>query len=1235
MKTPPCSISKFRIVNSTHKILLACTLAGGFALNVFGQASNINVSGMANPWLADATSAAGGDTAPAQSPVLVTLAQISEGDELVFTATGSVQYGGGTPTDTPDGDAGGFRSLFHLFDPSNGGPENGIAGLNAPANSLVGVFLGPLPPAPGPTPPPFFNFAPDGNVPGSIDYNGLEPAIARPFFIGDGRNASGVHQRVKVPAGATRLFLGAMDGSGWNNNSGSFMVTVQLAGSVPEPPQHGGLSATVFTVNESSSPTANVTDTVLRFAAQQTGNPAGLAVRVQTTTTPANEASWTDLPNDSGQMTRDTLTNAFVLNSTNYPLQNGIYFRAISSAPRYPDSTSNQVGPFNLASSVPHLGPISLDISANNMIADLYFGAAQTPPVTGVLMRIQSSTTPANEASWSDLADGQSGHMQPRNTVGQFFLFANGLPEITGIYFRTIASSTTPGSIDSISRPRGPFTLTGDTPPTVNLVPPASLNGDDGHDPEHPILREAGAFNFRATVTVPAQRQVRSLVLQVDGSTVERFGTGSSNGSVDYTTNVIGDHVLEAIAIDDLGGRSRAGTGARYIRIVPGGSFTNREEPANGTTAPTLAGKVFTVANSGGLWDDPSTWRDSHGNSGVPGQNDFAVIGTATVRIEQSTPGQLHLVKSLSLTGGRLTGSAVVDVLGIATISAGSVDSFIALFIREGAVLDMTNSADVQLSGFITNEGTWNMHGSGGLTGGTRFLNHGILNWQTPLQRPQQAGLNPNADSRKIQAASFSNSGTIRGNAGLITNDGGSLITNDGGSIVAQGGGNIVAQGGGNIVAQGGGNIISTNGGGFAKTGSLPDGSSAPGFTQTGGETDLSACNFSGPVTLNGGVLSGSGVINGDVSNNGGFISPGHPAGFLGIVGSFTQGEQGTLIVENGGAAPSQFDHISILGAAQLGGRLNLHDINGYTPDPADTFSPLGATSTTGSFSSVSSNAQVTVGPDGILVMVDPNAAAPLSGQPLNISTRLQIQSGDNVLIAGFIIAGPAGSTKQVLIRGIGPSLADFGVPGTISDPLLEVHKSDGSVVTNDNWADASNAGEIPAGFAPTNHLESAIYAELSPGTYTAIVKGAHAETGVGLAEVYDFGTASAARLANISTRGFVSTGDNVMIGGFIIGGGEPAKVLVRAIGPSLTQFGVEGALQATTLELHDANGSVISNDGWRSTQESEIIATTIPPADDRESAILATLVPGSYTAIVRGKNDTTGVAIVEAYNLQ
>jgi hypothetical protein len=444
-----------------------------------------------------------------------------------------------------------------------------------------------------------------------------------------------------------------------------------------------------------------------------------------------------------------------------------------------------------------------------------------------------------------------------------------------------------------------------------------------------------------------------------------------------------------------------------------------------------------------------------------------------------------------------------------------------------------------------------------------------------------------------------------------------------------------VASGGGNLVASGGGNVISTNGSNFKPRANGAADTTPGGFTQTGGETDLNAVSIVGPVTLNGGVISGSGIIDGDLTNNGGFLLPGHSAGLMAVTGNFIQGSNGTLVVENGGPYPSQFDQLQIGGSATLGGNLDIKTINDYTPDSADTFSPLGASSVSGSFDSVSSNAQVTVASTGLLTSVDPTKPNPTSGQPLNIATRLQVQGGDNVLVAGFIITGPAGSTKKVLIRGIGPSLANFGVAGTIPDPLLELHKADGTVVTNDNWQQDSNAAQIPAGFAPSNNLESAIYTDLGPGNYTAILKGAHNETGVALAEVYDFETTSAVKLANIATRGFVNTGDNVMIGGFIIGGTEPANVLVRAIGPSLTQFGVQGALQSTTLELHDSNGSVISNEGWRSSQEAEITATTIPPSNDNEAAILATLVPGNYTAVVRGKNDTTGIAVVEAYNLQ
>ena len=253
----------------------------------------------------------------------------------------------------------------------------------------------------------------------------------------------------------------------------------------------------------------------------------------------------------------------------------------------------------------------------------------------------------------------------------------------------------------------------------------------------------------------------------------------------------------------------------------------------------------------------------------------------------------------------------------------------------------------------------------------------------------------------------------------------------------------------------------------------------------------------------------------------------------------------------------------------------------------------------------------------------------------VNISTRLLVETGENALIGGFIITGEA--PKVVLVRAIGPST---GIPGALQDPTLELHDSANHVVFNDNWNDNQENLIAATGIPPTDYRESAIVIGLDPGAYTAIVAGKNGATGIALVEVYDLGTAilgnsGSAKLANISTRGFVDTGNNVMIGGFIILG-QATRVIARGIGPSLTALGVPGALQDTTLELHDGNGTLIAfNDNWRTNQEKEIIATGVPPADDRESAIVRDLTPGSYTAIVAGKDNTTGVALVEVYALQ
>ena len=251
----------------------------------------------------------------------------------------------------------------------------------------------------------------------------------------------------------------------------------------------------------------------------------------------------------------------------------------------------------------------------------------------------------------------------------------------------------------------------------------------------------------------------------------------------------------------------------------------------------------------------------------------------------------------------------------------------------------------------------------------------------------------------------------------------------------------------------------------------------------------------------------------------------------------------------------------------------------------------------------------------------------------LNISTRLKVQTGNNVLIGGFIITGF--QAKKVIVRGIGPSLGDAGVSGALSDTVLELHQPNGAVITNDNWRDTQQAEIIASTVPPSNDLESAIVATLEPGNYTAIVSGKNSETGIALVEAYDLDNTADSQSANISTRGFVETGNNVMIGGFIVGG-DTGAVALRAIGPSLTSVGITDALADPFLELHDSDGQLVaSNDNWRDSADKQVfIDNGIAPTNDNESIILGMLAPGGYTAVVSGVSGGTGVGLVEAYNL-
>jgi hypothetical protein len=324
-------------------------------------------------------------------------------------------------------------------------------------------------------------------------------------------------------------------------------------------------------------------------------------------------------------------------------------------------------------------------------------------------------------------------------------------------------------------------------------------------------------------------------------------------------------------------------------------------------------------------------------------------------------------------------------------------------------------------------------------------------------------------------------------------------------------------------------------------------------------------------------------------------------------------------------------------------------DVQSWISDPATNFGwvVLGDEVTNGSAKAFHSGEAASGGPQLTVTYTTPTATPTPSPSPspspsatppqlLNISTRMRVETGDNALIGGFIVTGD--QPKRVILRAIGPSLTQQSVAGALADPTLELFSGNGTpIMFNDNWKDTQRAEIEATTIPPSNDAEAAIVRTLDPGNYTAVVRGKNNTTGVGLIEAYDLAQSANSRLANISTRGLVQTGTNVMIGGFIVGGEGNARVILRGMGPSLSQQGVPNPLLDPTLQLVDNNGTPVeANDNWRDDpDQAEIAAAGVAPGDDRESALLANIPAGNYTAVVAGKNNTTGVGLVEVYHLR
>ena len=723
--------------------------------------------------------------------------------------------------------------------------------------------------------------------------------------------------------------------------------------------------------------------------------------------------------------------------------------------------------------------------------------------------------------------------------------------------------------------------------------------------------------------------------------TLGNGGLGQSNAPTNLDRSVrtgasVGEIILNSLTIQATGGLNM-----EFGTKLTADTFNFQGNDDNDTT--------LTVGGGGGAW--PVVVLPAGGSMRkTTGTSTFMLYSGIVLRVDNggtiaSDAGALQLSGNGTRYAGGVNFNAATGAL-IDVAPANATDSATVLF--TGPVAGINTGGTVRL-----NKG-WIGTVSG--TGGTTFNFGGdTFQWQGGAIRSTAADPFINAGTINVTGTpallgnGFTNQGTIiQSGPGVLNLPYGTAFTNAPTGIF-----DLRNDLGLTLIGGGGGRPPFTNAGTFQKSISSGTATIDPDFVnagtilvssgtlqfshfhQTGGIMDLNGGDISSgnDIVLDGGSLTGSGTIMGTVRNNSGTVVPGHSPGTISISGNYSQGASGTLNLEIGGrTAGTQFDQLAVAGQASLSGTLNVTLINGFRPNVGDVFQIIPNGSFSGAFAAVNTTGftgQVNYAAGAITITV-----LTVPDIPLNIATRLRVNPDPNQLIGGVIITGT--EPKKVLIRAIGPSLSSF-FSGALADPTLELYQGSTLLESNDNWRDTNQTAIEATGIAPTNDLESAILRTVAPGAYTAIVRGKAGSSGIGLVEVYDLDQTAKSKLANIATRGFVDTDDNVMIGGFIVGGNGQAngRAVIRAIGPSLGAVGITNALQDPTLELHDANGSTLMvNDDWQSSQQAEIEATGLAPTDVRESAMVTSLPDGNYTAIVRGKNNTTGVAVVEVYSV-